>query len=166
MTFSKVLKKLPVINVPVINVKTDPLDVLLVALGLRMQQLSKTNAKFIELLHGRQFTLQIETQDGISRHYLIANEKVKSVSGASTKPDFVLRFDNSLNAVKILMKGDPTAFMTGMQTGAVQMEGDFSLLMWFNQAAKLIVPTLPKPVVQKIKQAQRFVQEKKASLTK
>lgn len=166
MTFSKVLKKLPVINVPVVNVKTNPLDVLLVALGLRMQQLSKTNAKFIELLHGRQFALQIESQDGISRHFLIANGKVKSVSGPAAKPDFVLRFDNSINAIKILMKGDPTAFMTGMQTGAVQMEGDFSLLMWFNQAAKLIVPTLPKPVVQKIKQAQRFIQEKKATLTK
>lgn len=163
MTLSKVLEKLPVINVPVINVKTDPLDLLLVVLGLRMQQLSKTNAKFIELLHGRHFALQIESQDGISRHFLIENGKVKSISGAAAKPDFLLRFDNSLNAVKILLKGDPTAFMTGMQSGAMQMEGDFSLLMWFNQAAKLIVPTIPKPILQKIKQAQRFVQEKKAS---
>lgn len=155
------LKSLPVVKLPIINVHTDPLDILLFALGLRMQQLSKTNAQFIELLHGRQFTLQIEAKDSIARHFIIQNEKVSSVSGASTKPDFLLRFSDSLTAVKILMKGDPTAFMTGMQTGAIQMEGDFSLLMWFNQAAKLIVPTIPKPVQQKIKQAQRLLKKKK-----
>lgn len=163
MTLSKVLDKLPILNIPVINVKTDPLDALLLVLGLRMQQLSKTSAQFIELLHGRQFTLQIEAQNGISRHFVIENEKVNSVSGYAAKPDFVLRFDTSINAVKILLKGDPTAFMTGMQTGAVQMEGDFSLLMWFNQAAKLIVPTIPKPVLKKIKQVKQFVTEKKAA---
>ena len=155
------LKSLPVIKLPIINVHTDPLDILLFALGLRMQQLSKTNAQFIELLHGRQFTLQIEAKDSIARHFIIQDEKVSSVSGAAAKPDFLLRFSDSLTAVKILMKGDPTAFMTGMQTGAIQMEGDFSLLMWFNQAAKLIVPTIPKPVLKKIKQAQSLLKKKK-----
>ncbi len=156
------LKSLPVIKLPIINVHTDPLDILLFVLGLRMQQLSKTNAKFIELLHGRQFTLQIESKDGIARHFIIQDEKVSSVAGAAAKPDFLLRFSDSITAVKVLAKGDPTAFMTGMQTGAIQMEGDFSLLMWFNQAAKLIAPTIPKPVLQKIKQAQRFIKQKKA----
>lgn len=155
------LKSLPVIKLPIINVHTDPLDILLFALGLRMQQLSKTNAQFIELLHGRQFALQIEAKDGIARHFIIQDEKVSSVSGPAAKPDFLLRFSDSITAVKILLKGDPTAFMTGMQTGAIQMEGDFSLLMWFNQAAKLIVPTIPKPVLKKIKQAQSLLKKKK-----
>jgi hypothetical protein len=53
--------------------------------------------------------------------------------------------------------------MTGMQSGKIQMEGDFSLLMWFNQAAKLLAPNLPKPVVNTIKQAQRFIKDKKAA---
>lgn len=160
------LPTIPVIKIPVIDVHTDPLDMLLFVLGLRMLQLSKINAQFIELLHGRQFRLQIESQDGIARHFLVENDTIKSISGKAEKPDFVLRFDTSLNAVKILLKGDPAAFMTGMQTGAVQMEGDFSLLMWFNQAAKMIVPTIPKPVLKRIKQAQRYFAEKKAAFRK
>ena len=158
------LSSLPVVKLPLINLTTDPFDLLLVGLGLRMQQLSKTNAKFIELLHDRNFTLQLETKNGISRHFIIRNEQVKMASGKADKPDFTLRFEDSMFAVQTLLKGDPTAFMTGMQSGKIQMEGDFSLLMWFNQAAKLIAPHIPKPLLKKIKLAQRFIKDKKAAL--
>ena len=56
-----------------------------------------------------------------------------------------------------MIKGDPTAFMTGMQDGSIKMEGDFSLLVWFNQVAKLIPPKLPKPVKDKVRQARAFI---------
>ena len=49
--------------------------------------------------------------------------------------------------------------MTGMQDGSIKMEGDFSLLVWFNQAAKLIPPKLPKPVKDKVRQARAFIKE-------
>ena len=71
------LSSLPVIKLPLINVSTDPFDLLLVALGLRMQQLSKTSPKFIELLHGRNFTLQLESKNGISRHFIIPQGKIR-----------------------------------------------------------------------------------------
>lgn len=158
------LSSIPVIKLPLINVSTDPFDLLLVGLGLRMQQLSKTSPKFIELLHGRNFTLQLESKNGISRHFIIQDEQVKMGAGTAEKPDFTLRFEDSLFAVQTLLKGDPTVFMTGMQSGKIQMEGDFSLLMWFNQAAKLIAPKIPKPVLKKIKLAQRFISEKTAAL--
>jgi hypothetical protein len=50
--------------------------------------------------------------------------------------------------------------MTGMQNGTIKMEGDFSLLVWFNQVAKLIPPKVPKPVKEKIKLARQFLKEK------
>ena len=50
--------------------------------------------------------------------------------------------------------------MTGMQNGSIKMEGDFSLLVWFNQVAKLIPPKVPKPVKDKIKLARQFLKEK------
>lgn len=49
--------------------------------------------------------------------------------------------------------------MTGMQDGSIKMEGDFSLLVWFNQAAKLIPPKLPKPVKDKVRQARAFIKK-------
>ena len=82
------------------------------------------------------------------------------MSGSEEKADFVLQFADSEQGVKTLMKGDPTAFMTGMQNGTIKMEGDFSLLVWFNQAAKLIPPKIPKPVKEKFKIARAFLKEK------
>ncbi len=74
---------------------------------------------------------------------------IDTVAGSPEKADFILQFADSEQGVKTLLKGDPTAFMTGMQNGSIKMEGDFSLLVWFNQAAKLIPPKLPKPVKKK-----------------
>ena len=82
------------------------------------------------------------------------------MAGHPEQADFILQFADSEQAVKTLMKGDPTAFMTGMQNGSIKMEGDFGLLVWFNQAAKLIPPKLPKPVKEKLKQARLFIKQK------
>jgi hypothetical protein len=153
---------IPVVNLPLINLSTDPFDLLLAGLGLRMQQLARTSAPFMALLQNRDFTIQIESEDGIARHYKIKNGKVCHRGGKADKPDFVLRFENSDTGVQTLIKGDPTAFMTGMQTGAIQMEGDFALLMWFNQAAKYLAPKVPKPVMQKIKMVQNFLKDRRA----
>lgn len=158
------IPQLPVVKVPVLNISTHPFDLLLAGLGVRMQQLAYTNDDFKALLQGREFVIQIESADGYARHYKIKNQKVCHRAGHGNKPDFTLRFKDGDTGVQTLIKGDPTAFMTGMQTGAIQMEGDFSLLMWFNQAAKLIAPKIPKPVVQKVKQAQRFIKDKRAAL--
>ena len=50
--------------------------------------------------------------------------------------------------------------MTGMQNGTIKMEGDFSLLVWFNQVARLIPPKVPKSVKDKIKVARQFLKDK------
>ncbi|MEC7118867.1 MAG: SCP-2 sterol transfer family protein [Pseudomonadota bacterium] len=155
--------KIPVVKIPVIDLTTEPFDLLLAGLGVRMQQLAYTSPEFKALIDGRAFTLQIESHDGIARHYRIKDSKVCHRGGKAKQPDFTLRFKDSQTGVSTLTKGDPSAFMLGMQTGTIQMEGDFSLLMWFNQAAKFIAPNIPKPVQQKIKQARKFVAEKRAA---
>ena len=139
---------------------TDPLDLLGAGLALRMKQLSRTSPKFIELIHDRQFRIQIGTDEGLARQILVNNGQIDSVSGDAEKADFVLQFADSEQGVKTLMKGDPTAFMTGMQNGSIKMEGDFSLLVWFNQVAKMLPPKLPKPVKEKVKLVRQFIKEK------
>jgi len=144
---------LPVVQLPLINLSTHPFDLLLAALGLRMSQLARTNDAFKATIKGRSFTIQIDSQDGIARNFSINEGRVRMASGHAAKPDFTLRFKDGETAVRILTQGNPAAFMTGMQDGSLQMEGDFSLLMWFNQAAKMIVPKIPKPIMDKIKPA-------------
>ena len=154
------LSSIPVVKLPIVDVTTDPLDLLVLGLSLRMKQLARTSPKFIELIHDRQFRIQIGTDLGVARQILVNHGQIDTVAGAPEKADFVLQFADSEQAVKTLMKGDPTAFMTGMQNGTIKMEGDFSLLVWFNQAAKLIPPKVPKPVKEKLQFARQLIKEK------
>lgn len=112
------------------------------------------------MVHERQFRIQIGTDLGVARQIIVNNGHIDTVAGNAEKADFILQFADSEQGVKTLMKGDPTAFMTGMQNGSIKMEGDFGLLVWFNQVAKLIPPKLPKPVKEKFKIARAFIKEK------
>ena len=154
------LSSIPVLKLPLIDMSTDPLDLLVAGLALRMKQLARTSPKFIELVHGRQFRIQIGTDEGMARQIIVDNGHIDTVSGDAEKADFVLQFADSEQGVKTLVKGDPTAFMTGMQSGTIKMEGDFGLLVWFNQVAKMIPPKLPKPVKEKVKMVRQFIKEK------
>ena len=154
------LSALPVVKLPLVDVSTDPLDLLVVGLALRMKQLARTSPKFIEMTHDRAFRIQIGTDLGFARQIIVNHGQIETVAGHPEQADFILQFADSEQAVKTLMKGDPTAFMTGMQNGSIKMEGDFGLLVWFNQAAKLIPPKLPKSVKEKLKQARLFIKQK------
>lgn len=154
------LSSIPVVKLPLIDVSTDPLDLLVAGLALRMKQLARTNPKFIELIHERQFRIQIGTDLGVARQIIINHGQVDTVAGNAEAADFTLQFADSEQGVKTLMKGDPTVFMTGMQNGTIKMEGDFSLLVWFNKVAKLIPPKFPKPVQEKVKLVRSFIRKK------
>lgn len=154
------LSSLPVIKLPLVDVSTDPLDLMLTGLVLRMKQLSRTSPKFIELSHDRQFRIQIGTTLGMARQIIIDHGHVETVSGSVEPADFVLLFKDSEQGVKTLMKGDPAAFMTGIQDGSIKVEGDYSLLIWFNKVAKLIPPKFPKPIKEKVTFLRKMIKEK------
>lgn len=148
---------LPVVKLPLVDVSTDPLDLLIAGLVLRMKQMSRSNPKFIELIQERQFRLEIATDNGMARQIIVNHGEISTVSGRPEAADFVLQFESSEQAVKTLLKGDTSAIMTGVQNGSIKMEGDFSLLVWLNRAAQLVVP---KQVKTKFKQVRRLIKEK------
>ena len=154
------LSSIPVVKLPIVDASTDPLDLMVLGLALRMKQLARTSPKFVEVIHDRQFRIQIGTDLGVARQILVNNGQIDTVSGDEQKADFILQFADSEQGVKTLIKGDPSAFMTGMQNGTIKMEGDFSLLVWFNQVARLIPPKVPKSVKDKIKVARQFLKDK------
>lgn len=161
MKMPEFISKIPNVTVPVINVQTNPLDLLLVGLGLRMALLAHSNPEFAKLLEGKDFIFQIATEDGEARHFTMRDGRVSQSSGAAEKPDFTLKFKDAETAFSTLVKGDPTAFMTGMQNGTVKMEGDFSVLMWFNQAAKLLVPKMPPVVTDNVRRVKGLLGKRK-----
>lgn len=154
------LSSIPVVKLPLLDVSTDPLDLAVAGIVLRMKQLAKTSPKFIELTHDRKVRIQISTQQGFARQIIIDQGKVDTLFGFKIEPDFNLIFKDSDHGVKILIKGDPTAFMVGIKDGSICIEGDHKLLVLFSKIMQLLPPKIPRAVEQKIHQARVFVRRK------
>ena len=143
------------------QIKSDPLDVLLFAVGLRLTQLAKMgDDKFKGLLENRNFTIQLGSDaEQTSRYYQINNGTFSQHAGPAKEPTLTITFKDSMTGVKLLTKGEATAFMTGIQNGDLKMSGDYSLLMWFNQIAKFIVPKVPEPLKPVVEQAKPLIEK-------
>lgn len=68
-----------------------------------MKQLARTSPKFIELVHERQFRIQIGTDEGMARQIVVNNGHIDTVSG-DAEADFVLQFADSEQGVKRCLK--------------------------------------------------------------
>ena len=143
------------------QIKSDPLDVLLFAVGLRLTQLAKMgDDKFKGLLENRNFIIQLGSDaEQTSRYYQINNGTFSQHAGPAKEPTLTITFKDSMTGVKLLTKGEATAFMTGIQNGDLKMSGDYSLLMWFNQIAKFIVPKVPEPLKPVVEQAKPLIEK-------
>ncbi len=152
-------------TVPVLDIKSDPLDVLLAIVGYRLSMLADSdNEEFKALLADRNVTIEIASQESdIARYFTFDNGQFSQRSSHAEKADLTISFKDSITGVKLLTKGSLPSFMTAVQEGNLSIEGDYSLMMWFNKLAKHIVPTIPeelKPYIQKAKpyayKAQQF----------
>ncbi|WP_296402662.1 hypothetical protein [Psychrobacter sp.] len=141
-------------TVPVLNIKANPLDALLAAVGYRLSMLAKSDDPNIQqILEGRKVSIELGSEaDGIARYYVFDEGSFQQYSGKANQPSLRIDFKDSMTGVKLLTGGNVAAFMTAIQDKDLKMEGDYSLLMWFNQLAKHIVPAVPeelKPILKK-----------------
>lgn len=145
-------------TLPVLNVKANPLDALLAAVGFRLGMLAKSNNPNIdEILKDRKVSIELGSEaDGIARYYVFDEGSFKQYAGKANQPSLRIDFKDSLTGVKLLTGGDVAAFMTAIQDKDLTMEGDYSLLMWFNQLAKHIVPPVPEEVKPLLEKARPF----------
>lgn len=146
-------------TIPVINVKVDALDGLLAAVGCRLSMLANSdNEAFAKLLKDRDVTIQLGSKSAdVARYYRFNNGKFSQHAGVAKDADLSIDFKDSATGVKLLTGGDVSAFMTAIQEKDMSMEGDYSLLMWFNKLAKHIVPEIPEEYKPYIKQAKPYV---------
>lgn len=106
----------------------------------RMEMLSRTNSDFIARLHGRDFTLQISTEEGAHRYFCIHHNRVSSRGVLHEAPNLALLFKTDEIAYRLLSTADANAFMAAMQAGEVKLTGDYALLMWFMSVGKYLKP--------------------------
>lgn len=152
-------------TVPVLDIKSDPLDVLLAVIGYRLSMLADSEDEDVKALFAdRKVTIELASTDAdIARYYSFDNGQFSQHSGHAKDADLTINFKDSMTGVKLLTKGSLPAFMTAVQEGNLSIEGDYSLMMWFNKLAKHIVPAVPeqcKPYIQQAKpyayKAQKF----------
>jgi hypothetical protein len=114
---------------------------LLWALGLMMKKASKKNPDFQKQLAGKDFVFQIKTQDdSIARQYIVKNERIKSKGGLAKDAAFSIAFKDGDTGLNIMTAKDKNAFMKGIQDKDIKIDGDLSLVMWFQSIVKHIKP--------------------------
>lgn len=145
-------------TVPVINVKTDPLDALLAALGLRLQNLakSKSNDAFNNLIKDRTVCIQF-ISPSVARYFRFDHGHFGQTAGTAQDADLTIDFKDSMTGVKLLTKGDVAVFMTAIQDGDVKITGDYKLVLWFAGIGKQAA-TIPDEYKGYVEQAKPYLE--------
>ncbi len=109
---------------------------LLWALGLMMKKASKNNPDFQN---------KNQTQGGkLARHFIVKDERIKSKGGIANDPAFSISFKDADTGMYIMTAKDKNAFMKGIQEKDIKIDGDLSLVMWFQSIVKHVKPKSKK----------------------
>lgn len=106
----------------------------------RMALLARTHPKFIAKLHGRDFVIQISTDEESHRFFRIHHNRVESHSSVHPHPTLTLHFSSDDVGFRLLSKAKGNDFMAAVQANEVKLIGDYALLMWFMSIGQYLRP--------------------------
>ena len=115
----------------------------LLVLGWRLRWLAWRNEGFRKQLENRNVVMQWRTFNGKpARWFQFTPGKVEAKGGIHPAPTVTLNFKDAGYAFDTLQKAgkNQMAFMEGMQSGDIKIEGDPGQLMWFMTLMKFIMP--------------------------
>lgn len=106
-----------------------------------MKRAGKKNPAFQNKIAGKKAVIQIATGDGQSvRHFVFADPSVSSAAGGHRDPDCTIIFKDASFGFSALLPWNKRLQVSGIQNGNIKVEGDFSLFLWFQSLALLILP--------------------------
>lgn len=118
---------------------------LLWALTQLLQRAVKKNPACAQYVQGKGLAFQIQTADGVGRHFHIANGKLSSSAGLTQSPSFTMTFRNAERGYAVLSAKDGTdAFLSALRDGDLVIRGDFVEVMWFQGLTAYLQP--PKTI--------------------
>ncbi len=123
-------------------VRAAGLRVLLWGLGHGLAMASRVSAPIRSQIT-RSLTVEISADDGVARHWNFdaQRRRVSSAAGRSGAPDFAVRFTRSGRALRALTSARAVdRIMGGLSHGAVRLEGNPLILLWFGGLARRLVP--------------------------
>lgn len=102
-----------------------------------LQRAARNNPAFARYIDGKVLAFQIQTADGIGRHFSIANGKVSSRSGLAVNPKFTMTFKSPEAGYAVLSSQEGTdAFLSALRDEALVIRGDFVEVLWFQGLTK------------------------------
>ena len=85
-----------------------------------------------DYVRGKDLTFQIQTIEGVGRHFSIKNGRVRSSAGLTGNPKFRMIFRDAAKGFSILSAKDgKEAFLNALQKQDLVISGDFVEVMWF-----------------------------------
>lgn len=118
---------------------------LLWALTKLLQRAVKKNSACALYIDGKTLVFQIQTADGVGRHFHIGSGKVGSSAGLTESPSFTMTFRNAQRGFAVLSAKDGTdAFLSALRDGDLVIRGDFVEVMWFQGLTAFLQP--PKTI--------------------
>ncbi|OLU34896.1 helicase [Pseudomonas sp. PA15(2017)] len=115
---------------------------LLWMLGRLMAKASRDNPAFRQQLEGRDLVFQLHTLDGkVARHFIVENQRITSKRGLASAPAFAIGFkDGAYGYATLTAQNKQLAFMQGIQNKDIQIQGDSTLVIWFQGLTKYLRP--------------------------
>lgn len=90
---------------------------------------------------GKHLEFQIQTRDGVGRHYRIEDGQVRSVAGLSKAPRFILTIRSAAKGFEVLSAKDgKEAFLAALHDEDLVITGDFVEVMWFQGFTEYLQP--------------------------
>lgn len=97
-----------------------------------LQRAVRTQPACAKYVDGKKLVFQIQTTDGIGRHFTIQNGKITSTAGLTQAPQFTMTFKDAASGYAVLSSKDgKDAFLTALRKELLVIKGDFVEVMWF-----------------------------------
>ena len=114
---------------------------LLWALTKLLQRAVNRNPACARYVEGKDLVFQMQTRDGIGRHFRIRDGKVDSTAGLTQNPKFTMTFRDATRGFAILSAKDgKEAFLAALHDQDLVITGDFVEVMWFQGLTEYLQP--------------------------
>jgi hypothetical protein len=106
-----------------------------------LQRAVKRSQSCAKYIVGKELVFQIQTRDGIGRHFSISNGKISSTAGLTANPQFNMIFRDAARGFAILSaKNSKEAFLAALHDEDLSLSGDFVEVMWFQGLTEYVKP--------------------------
>jgi 3-hydroxyisobutyrate dehydrogenase len=112
---------------------------LLLLLAKLMKRASKKNEMFKKIAASKNVSFEIRTQDGkTARHFILNQGNFQSEPTKHHAPHFSIVFSDNHYGFSVLTSKDKQAFINGILDKKISIEGDFTLVIWFQNLVSLL----------------------------